>query len=289
LEGHTLCGDLKYTPSYNDQPLGSDDPLTYDDSSREFTIVSTNASLSGTIVPYGVDVEFITWPKSIYSTVSTATNGANVEYDNPCNTITSFAATDQTDPAENYFQSEVKFTLTQFTIEPSQCKIVYTCKSVARVGVDQDPVIDCDDFTFDGDIDGTVTDGVLTFTPTLDDYSNGTYEPGEYIVTITGIPEKDSTATPEDATFKIVLIDPCASPTITVPELEDQLYRLTSASYQYVHPVFTVVPDFCDVSYDYSVTPLSSTSASGITAPNDTSRAFTIFYDQDDAPISPTI
>jgi hypothetical protein len=52
-------------------------------------------------------------------------------------------------------------------------------------------LISCSDFTFDGSIDGTDSDGILTFTPTLDDYQNGTYEPGEYIVTITGTPEKD--------------------------------------------------------------------------------------------------
>ena len=67
--------------------------------------------------------------------------------------------------------------------------ITYTCTSVVRIGVDQDPLITCLDFTFDGVIDGTDTDGILTFTPILNDYTNGKYEPGEYQVTITGTPD----------------------------------------------------------------------------------------------------
>jgi hypothetical protein len=53
-----------------------------------------------------------------------------------------------------------------------------------RLGEDQDPLISCSDFNFDGIIDGTNSDGVLIFTPTLEDYQNGIYEPGEYEVTI---------------------------------------------------------------------------------------------------------
>jgi hypothetical protein len=87
-------------------------------------------------------------------------------------------------------------------------------------------------------------------------------------VTIKGTPDRATDGRSETATFTITLIDPCLSPTIVVPELENQVYKLTSASYEYVHPAFTVVPDYCDVSYDYSVTPLSDTAASGITAPS---------------------
>ena len=57
---------------------------------------------------------------------------------------------------------------------------------MVRIGADQDPLISCSDFTFDGIIDGTVTDGVLTLPVSKEDYLSGKYEPGEYEVTITG-------------------------------------------------------------------------------------------------------
>jgi len=82
--------------------------------------------------------------------------------------------------------------LNQFTIEPSRCQISYTCTDVVRLGADQDPLISCADFTFDGLIDGTQSDGQLIFSPTLIDYQNGNYEPGTYIVTITGTPNEAS-------------------------------------------------------------------------------------------------
>jgi hypothetical protein len=90
-----------------------------------------------------------------------------------------------------------------------------------RLGEDQDPLISCSDFNFDGVIDGTNSDGTLVFTPTLEDYQNGIYEPGEYEVTIQGQPDKATDERTETVTIKITLLDPCDSPVITVPELED--------------------------------------------------------------------
>ena len=118
--------------------------------------------------------------------------------------------------------------MNQFDIVPSRCKITYTCTGVVRIGADQDPLIRCNDFTFDGVIDGTDSDGVLIFTPTLDDYQNGTYEPGDYEVTITGSPDKAIDGRSAEVKITIKLLDPCASPTITVPDLDDQVYKLTS-------------------------------------------------------------
>ena len=89
LDKHTLCGELIYTPYYKDQPILTDDPITYDESSRRFTVESSDDSLSNSIESYGVNVEFKDWsPSPINSAVSTATNGANVEFDNPCNNPT---------------------------------------------------------------------------------------------------------------------------------------------------------------------------------------------------------
>jgi hypothetical protein len=148
-------------------------------------------------------------------------------------------------------------------------------------------LISCNDFTFDGIIDGTSTDGILTLPITKEDYLSGKYEPGEYEVSITGTPVKATDGRTATVKFIFRLIDPCESPTITVPALEDQLYKLTSASDSYVHPEFTIVPDYCTIVYQYSVTSLSS-GGSAISAPTGTDKTFTIFYgNNDDAPINP--
>ena len=166
---------------------------------------------------------------------------------------------------------------------PAQCKITYECTSVVRLGEDQDPLISCSDFDFDGVIDGTSDDGVLIFTPTVDDYTNGTYEPGEYEVTITGTPDKATDGRTDTVKITIILLDPCASPTITVPELEDQVYRLTSDAKPYEHPLFTVEPSICKITLTYDVQDLNA----GDSAIVRDDRTFTIFYNNDDAPISP--
>ena len=91
MVNHNLCGDLTYKPYYKDEnrPLESVDPITYDESKLQFTVDSDDDGLSDTIESYGVNVEFINWPRSEDNPiVSTATNGANVEYDNPCNNPT---------------------------------------------------------------------------------------------------------------------------------------------------------------------------------------------------------
>jgi len=190
LVGHTLCGGMSYTPYYNDQPIQVNSPVKYNESTLTFTVQTDDVNYDQLIHSYGVNVEFTNWPSSTNTGVSTATNGAFVEYNDPCLNPSTFSVTTQTNPAPNAFTGSVTFTLNQFTIVPSQCSITYTCTSVERIGADQDPLISCADFDFDGVIDGTSTDGQLIFTPTLTDYQNGTYEPGTYVVTITGTADK---------------------------------------------------------------------------------------------------
>ena len=99
---------------------------------------------------------------------------------------------------------------------------------MVRLGADQDPLISCSDFTFDGIFDGTDDDGELVITPTVEDYTNGIYEPGEYEVTITGSPDKATDGRTEEVKITIILLDPCEAAVITVPQLEDQVYTLTA-------------------------------------------------------------
>ena len=73
-----------------------------------------------------------------------------------------------------------------------------------------------------------------------------------------------------------------------MPDLDDQLYRLTTGSKTYVHPVFTIDPDYCEITYQYSATNLSA-GDSAITDPSSIDRTFTFLYTKaDDAPINPS-
>ena len=44
LVGHTLCGDLTYTPYYDDQPLEPTGPVSYDPAAREFSVKTADPS-----------------------------------------------------------------------------------------------------------------------------------------------------------------------------------------------------------------------------------------------------
>ena len=149
-------------------------------------------------------------------------------------------------------------------------------------------MITCADFTFDGVIDGTESDGVLIFTPSLVDYQSGKYEPGDYEVTISGTPDKVTDGRTETVKITITLIDPCDSPIITVPELEDQIYKLTATQDSYEHPEFMISPDFCSITYSYNITPLAAGNTA-IQRSSTDARTFTWFYNNDDKPINPTI
>ena len=103
-------------------------------------------------------------------------------------------------------------------------------------------------------------------------------------MTITGTADRDSDKSAA-VTFTITLINPCESPVITVPEFENQLYKLTADLLPYTHPVFTIVPDFCTITYQYDVTPLAA-GDSAITNPTGDDKTFNFFYNSDDAPIN---
>ena len=70
--GHTLCGDLSFVAKY-DNTLMDGDPMAYNEVTREFTASSSDGTLIGLVdQPYSVEVEFVTYPLSTYSTVATA-------------------------------------------------------------------------------------------------------------------------------------------------------------------------------------------------------------------------
>ena len=85
LVGHDLCGDLNYVLKFNNVIVVDDDPLAYNEVTREFTADSNDGSLISLIdPPYSVEVEFKTYPLDTYSTVATASAASTIDFINPC-------------------------------------------------------------------------------------------------------------------------------------------------------------------------------------------------------------
>lgn len=260
------------------------DPVAYSLADREFTVDTDDTTLQGLIKEYGLNAQLADWPAADHPTATNVDATGTVEFNNPCLNPTAFSATAQQDPLPNNYSGSVNFSLNPFVIEPAKCKINYTCVSVERVGADQDPLIECADFNFDGVMDGSLTDGTLVFTPTRQDYIDGTYEPGEYIVTIRGQPDKASDGRTIDATFKITLVDPCDPPTISVSAAADQFYTLTDLSHPDVTVSFRVEPDFCEVEYLVIATQLND----GSSAVTNNENVVSILYTKDLLPLGQT-
>ena len=137
--------------------------------------------------------------------------------------------------------------------------------------------IDCSDITFDGTIDGSTDDGQLVIVATEDDYTSGDITPGTYIIEITGTADESTGPVTETTTIKITFTDPCDPPRfITAPAMVDQKYTLNSLSTPYIHPVFSVTPSYCPVTYDYSITDLTSVP---VTAISRNEQQFNFYYD----------
>lgn len=79
--------------------------------------------------------------------------------------------------------------------------------------------------------DNGLVDGKLVFVATPQDYADGKYVPGTYTVTVRGQPARATDLRTDDATFDIVLLDPCDPPTsLTGPGYSDIAYTLTDTA-----------------------------------------------------------
>ena len=128
---HNLCGSLVYEPRYNGQPLNGQ-VLTYAEATRKFTVSTDNTDLSGQIVPYSVIATLVNYPVDTFATAPSAENGANILFDDPCNSLVSLFASTQLDAmkTDNYSGVPVVFQLIPFDIDPPQCRVTYECTSV---------------------------------------------------------------------------------------------------------------------------------------------------------------
>jgi hypothetical protein len=130
----------------------------------------------------------VNYPVGTYANAPSAENGANILFDNPCNSPVSFFASTQlnAEKTDKYTGTPVVFQLIPFDIDPTQCKVTYECTSVADANGDPTP-IDCSLFTFDNDFNGQATDGQLSITVTSDKYTPSiVYPPQDYFITVTG-------------------------------------------------------------------------------------------------------
>ena len=70
--------------------------------------------------------------------------------------------------------------------------------------------------------------------------------------------------------------------------LVNQVYTLSDMSGPtYTHPEFTVVPNYCPLTYTYSETYLTDANGNTDTAISRTDETFTFSYNKDDAPVNP--
>jgi hypothetical protein len=125
-QDHSLCGSLVYEPRYNGQPL-TGQVLSYTEATRKFTVSTDDSALSGQIVPYSVIATLVNYPVGSFATAPSSENGANILFDDPCNSLVSLFTSTQINAVktDNYSGTPVVFRLIPFDIDPPQCRVTY--------------------------------------------------------------------------------------------------------------------------------------------------------------------
>ena len=135
--------------------------------------------------------------------------------------------------------------LTPFTITPSFCEVTYACDEITRTHGLTNSYISCVDSNFDGNFDGStdlngkITDRLMTFSADSDDYTNDGYPPSEFEITIKGT----ATDSGDEVPIKITIFikDPCYPPESTTPPgFVDQSYVLTKILADFEPNDFTI-------------------------------------------------
>lgn len=280
-DSHTLCGtDLTLTPKFNSAAL-TGDPMTYDDAALQFSAESSTGSFIGQTLPYSVTAELANYPASTGASSKTA--AGTIEFIDPCIDPFTFAPTAQTSPgSDNFSGTDIVFTLTDFTITPARCLLSYACTAVSESG-EATSSIACGDFEGGAAIGA---DGELVFSASGADYG-APYRPGTYTVTVTATVLGVTSPETRDATFNLVLTDPCDAPvSISLDTPADQDYTLTTTALVITDPhTVTIDPDYCPFTLEYSVTNLSDGSSAITESPDGT---FTVFWDSSRFPAGKT-
>ena len=98
-------------------------------------------------------------------------------------------------------------------MQPDYCPVDYSCVSVEYQDLQSGETepISCATLNMDLDFDGGADDGKFSFAPTLSDFENNVYPPGDYIITIQGKSRHDQHANADIVTITVTLTleDPC--------------------------------------------------------------------------------
>lgn len=99
---------------------------------------------------------------------------------------------------------------------PRYCPVEYDCVSVSKMELmaGYPEPISCQDLSYDFAYDGDAEDGTLTFEPTIEQYTNFEYPPGDYAVIIKGTAAAATEPDSEEITITMTLVDPCDPPLI---------------------------------------------------------------------------
>jgi len=235
-------------------------------------------------VPYSVIATLVNYPVGTYANAPSSENGANILFDDPCNSLVSLFASTQLDAVktDRYSGVPVVFQVIPFDIDPPQCRVTYACTSVTDIN-GQDAEITCSDFTFDGDFNGQQsTDGKLTITITSDKYTDSVYPAQDYFITITGTAVNSNTQV--TTVLQLTLLDPCDPPnSLVAPALMNQVYTLTDPNApSYMIGDFTIEPAYCEFTVTYNITPLTLVyQGAPTTAITQSGNVFDFFYNSE--------
>ena len=122
-----LCGEIAYEGQFESVAVDND-PMFYTPGTRVFEAESRDMDLlENNPRKYQVVATLADYQGT---TASTATSEGEITFKNPCLDTFGFSSTAQTSPSnDNYSGNPIEFTLTPFTLDPSDlCTVSYDCK-----------------------------------------------------------------------------------------------------------------------------------------------------------------
>ena len=193
---HSLCGDLAYTTTFVGATTDlTSDPMTYDTTTRTFSLYSEDFNLLG-MQPITVQAYF---EMPDYQSVNSgAPVQTEIEIKDPCIDPFSLVVPGQPQPSDYYYTADspaLELATIAFVVEPSVCDVTYSCS--VSPGLDICSV--SDGFGTEGIFDSLT--GRYSFVST----DIVMYPPGTYTMQITGT----SGLKVDTVSIEIVLVNPC--------------------------------------------------------------------------------
>ena len=261
----SLCdGDLTYEATFDGSAI-DDVVMSYDNTTRTYTVDTDDASLISATKPYTLKVTMNDYPIADYPTVDEAEHTANIIFDDPTNqaaicedpSITTITATtQQATVTDDYSGTAKTWTFVDYTQFPNStyCPLTVTVESISGptslIAASYQPD----------------SDGVISFTFTNADYLATTYAPGNYTFSVK-VTTGSSDAVSDTFDFTLVLTDPCASATVdTTPTMSSVTHTIyDSATVITLSDQFTSSPSYCTTTLNITAVTGSEGLTSDIT------------------------